>query len=1002
MKPRNLNRILLAALLCAAGMSQSWAADPVYQDQDAQKLSSDYSQTITENWAFRPGSSTIAMDGYDTTNSNKRYKISFAGQTKNEYLLFDQGKRGISGTYASFESLKSLVFKGHSDSALYVNTQDSKTRRTMGLEIKNVDYVEFSGNGTEGKATGGAINVTNGSALFENINTLMLNDNMGIYNGGALIVSGDLTFNNVGFLQANNNIMDGRINGGEEGGAIGVANSDHGVLTRFLNNGKIEFRGNQAIAGRTAQHSGGGAIHARCELSFMGNGDVGFYDNIADDRAATFIQYRALGGAIRVLNRVAMITPPNDVESHRVDFSADRGNIEFKGNRVYNKKSWGDLPRMSSVAAQAHQFNVRAQDGYEVRFYDPIDVSMVTAHDTASSADLDAIYFNAPETDTKIVNSVYNGVAPTFTGTIRFSGEFTEDIIIQAPDESDDDFADRLFYSRYNQLNGDIHQEGGSLVVEHRAVVGLIMQGFHYTTYAPMDPEGEIVYAKSIAGRTQNFNEGAIQLTTGGTIMGPNVNIGGSVVWKSDGSGHLISRTIDWSQGAVHDFDYSLKKAIAPVVGTDGYALIDNGVIAYANTLSLGGDLKVADDSRTYASADWKGNKKFLVVNDIKASRDGSDFDGILTTVTGTPEVRSPYTYKGTWSLKWEDDELYALWTYLASDDNEDGKEDGDIEEVEPELMGELTENSLWMTGSNMKSLSRMNHRQMGISRLYDRRCSNFWLEGIGDFINQGNKGKTDGFDYNGGGYAVGYDTRMCPDSSLAGISFGQIAGTGKNRRGSGSVDQNTLMANIYGGYIKEINDRLIYSLTGTAGFGRSHNKMHTVFSSGDSTYSDWNNDAWLVDVVSTWDYKWDKHWTVSPFVGLEFTRASHGSFTEWGSEKFLRHFDSADMSYLRMPVGLTFKHLEQFSNQKFWVNSLSLSYLPDLYRNDPDGKANALINDFVWDVNSASPSRNALRVELNSYYRFTEKWGVYAGYSLEARSSSTYQQVNLGMNFTF
>ncbi len=990
--------------MSTASMTSLFAADTIYDAQDAQKLNTDLALSILGNQVYRNGNTVISLDGASM------YRLSVSGSTSQENLLFDENKTGVNGTFASFESLKTLIFQNHTNSAIAISTQDYVTRRSLGLEIKNIDYVEVSGNGTSGNATGGAINVTNGSAYIHDVNTFLLNNNSGMYNGGALIVSGDLLFYNVRFLQANNNILKEGTNGAEEGGAIGLANSDHGTSTRFLNNGKIEFSGNQAIAGKMAQHSGGGAIHARCELSFMGNGDVGFYDNIADDRAATSPQYRALGGAIRVLNRVAMVNPPNDVESHRVDFSADRGNIEFKGNRVYNKRSWGDLPRMSSVAAQAHQFNVRAQDGNEVRFYDPIDVSIVTAHGTASSADLDAIYFNAPETDTKIVNSVYNGVAPTFTGTILFSGEFTEDIIIQAPDESDDDFAYRLFYSRYNQLNGDLYLEGGTLVIEHRAVVGLIMEGFHYTTYAPMDPEGKIVYYPTIAERKQNFNEGAIQLTTGGTIMGPNVNIGGSVVWRSDGSGHLISRTIDWSQGAVHDFDYSLKKAISPVMGADGYALIDNGVIAYANTLVLGGEIKVADDSRTYANANWKGNKKFLVVNDIKASRDGNDFDGILTTITNSPVVNSPYTYKGTWSLQWEDDELYALWTYLGSDENEgegenggdNGEDKGDIEEVDPEFIGDLAENSLWMTGSNMKSISRMNHRQMGISRLYDRRCSNFWLEGIGDFINQGNKGKIDGFDYNGGGYAVGYDTRMCPDSSLAGISFGQIAGTGKNRRGSGSIDQNTLMGNIYGGYIKEINDRLIYSLTGTAGFGRSHNKMHTVFTSGDNTYANWNNDAWLVDVVSTWDYKWDKNWTVSPFIGLEFSRASHGTFTEWGAENYRRNFYSADMSYLRMPVGLTFKHLEQYSNQKFWVNSLSLSYLPDVYRNDPDGKGNAVINDFLWDVKSASPSRNALRVELNSYYRFAERWGVYAGYSLEARSGSTYQQVNLGVNTTF
>lgn len=999
--------LLQTALLSAASIGHCLAADPVYEDQASQTLNADLIQTVTGNWAYRGNGSGIALDGGSASYGQPAYEVSFKGSTGGEHLLFDGNKTGIKSKYSSFESLKSLIFKNHDQTALSIDFQDYPNRRGTGLVINNIEYVEFSQNDVDSQSVGGAIYVLSGSAEFKNIKKFLLNNNSGYYNGGAINLSGDLLFYNVAYLQANNNTMNGIDKGGESGGALGIQNSSNSSATRFINNGTIEFKENKVIAGKTAQFIGGGAILARCELSFMGNGDIIFHDNMVDDRNAMFPQYTANGGAIRVLNRVFLDT--DDPNTHRVDFSADRGDIEFKGNRIYRKKAWGDLPCLNSVAAQAHQFNVRAQGGREVRFYDPIDVTLVSAHDNTHT--VDAIYFNAPETNDEIVQKVYGGTAPEFTGTIRFSGEYTEDVIIQGAEESDSSFADRLFWSRHSQLKGDLYVEGGVLVIEHKASLGRIMEGFDYTTYAPGDIEADIVYSASLKDQKMNFNKGIVQMTTGGTIVGPNVNIDGSVVWRTDGTGHMVSQAIDWSQGAVHDFDYSLRNAVAPVVGADGYALISNGVITYTNTLSLGGDIKVADDSRTYARSDWKGNKKFLVLSDVKGSREGSDYDGILSTVANSPVVDSPYTYKGTWSIKWEDDDLYAYWTY--NDDAEEGGGEGgggeeggggggDIEDVDPELMGELTENSLWMTGSNLKTLSRTIQRQMGMSRIYDRKCNNFWFEGLGDFINQSNKGATDGFDYNGGGYAIGYDTRLCPDSSMLGVSFGQLAGTGKNRRMSGSIDQNTVMANVYGGYIKELNNRLTYSLTGTVGHGRSHNKMHTVYTSGANTYADWNNDAWMVDIVSTWDYKWNESWTVSPFIGLEWTRASHGTFTEWGHEDYRRHFDSADMSYLRMPVGLTFKNLQNFSNNRFWMNSLSVSYLPDVYRQDPNGKANALINDFIWDVKSASPARNALRVEANSYYRFSEKWGVYAGYSIEARSRSTYQQVNLGMNVTF
>lgn len=993
--------LLLQAVMAASLINAEETIN--YDPQAQQNLTSDYSPTIDKNMSYSHGNNAISIDGSNT------YNITLSGQKSTECLLFENSQTALKGKIGNFNSLNSVIFRNLGFNAVIMDANDYQNRAVIGLDMSLLNHLEFSHN--DGNTNGGgAVLVRNGSAVFHDIKTVLINDNSGTYNGGALSVGGNLLFYNVGFLQANNNILNSRNNSSAEGGgALGIANSSNASATRFVNNGKIEFKGNQAVSGGFAQYLGGGAISARCELSFLGNGDITFHDNIADGRQVKGTpQYDANGGAIRVLNRVYLdATDPN---SHRVDFSADKGNIEFRGNRVY-RKAWGDLPRMNSVSAQAHQFNVRAQDGYEVRFYDPIDVSLVLAHGIGNSQLLDGVYFNAPEQNGEINQQVYGGASPDFNGAIRFSGLYTGDVIKQAEGEDDDSFANRLFRSRYSQINADLHMQNGTLIVESHAVLGLIMEGFHYTTYAPVMVENDIVFADAIKTRKQNFLNGRIQLTTEGVIMGPNITVGGPVIWRSDGSGHLISETVDWSQGTVYDFDYSLKNSLTPFSlsgenNMPAYTEIANGVRVYANTISLGGDLQVADNERTYANSAWKGNKKFLVISDVKGTRNDTQFDHILSSVTGSAQVSSPYAYKGTWSLDWEGNDLYAYWTYLNTDDDGDGKDDGDIEEIDPELMGSLTENSLWMTGSNMKSLSRTNHRQMGTYRLLDKKCSNFWATGLGHFINQRNKGGIQGFDYNGGGYAVGYDTRLCPASGLFGISFGQLAGTGKNRRTTdnmtGSVDQNTLMGQLYGGYIKEWNREWTYNLSWTCGYGRSHNKMHSTFSSNASTFADWNNDAFLADIISTWDYKWQEHWTVSPFIGLEYMKTSYGSFAEWGAPDYQRRFGAANMSYLRMPVGLTFKHQKQLENTRFWINSLSVSYLPDIYRKDPDGMAQTISNDFIWDVKSASPARNAVRMDANSYYRFTESWGVYAGYSIEARTGSTYQQVNLGMNKTF
>lgn len=140
------------------------------------------------------------------------------------------------------------------------------------------------------------------------------------------------------------------------------------------------------------------------------------------------------------------------------------------------------------------------------------------------------------------------------------------------------------------------------------------------------------------------------------------------------------------------------------------------------------------------------------------------DFDDIYSTATGTNTVNSPYTYEGYWTKEWEDldgdginDHLYAVWNPTAG-----------IEEILPELDGADIGNSMWSSASNMKSVSNAALGQVGITRFLMGPKNNFWIKGMGDFTYHATRDGIDGYDYNGGGYAVGADRRFTPNTILA------------------------------------------------------------------------------------------------------------------------------------------------------------------------------------------------------------------------------------------
>lgn len=942
--------------------------------------------TVTENETYSEDTILSLADDYHYNGASLlcSKKLEISGAEKDLRFSTNNKQNLITGSGIYLHDLSLLKFEN-------VNSERPVRAESGDLIFQQIGSVIADGNVLD-KETRFFTRESKdpGTVLFSDIDYWSFSHNQttgdtipGIFSGLMVCVTGGnspLTFEKIGQMEVIGNVS---IHG-FAGGIIAMENGSGSL--QFLNNyrqdqtgsysGGLLFKDNllHDQIGFNAMALGlhGGVIFSVNDISFMNNADVQFLDNGIKTGATQENSIGCYGAAI--------CTHGDGVQT----FSADKGNLVFKGNYTIHDT----YKVLDSLYIRSNtKVLFRAQQGREISFYDSIHIN-----DDDSSQ---GVWLNAPETDMAVLNDVYGETtSPEYDGIIRFSGTYLDDYIqkdAEISDETEESYQSRRWSSRYSHIGADLYFEKGELIVENEAVIG----------YQANEWDAQKTTADNIA----QIKEGTVELTfekeTSTTLSGKIIQLSGEgmitssqitathadLVWKTDGSGHLLADRVSLDKGLAYDFTYAFEAA-----RTRNPDLFQptTGMTITANHLTLDGQFTIVDTKLLYADPFWKEDRSFLVIDDTKGTRTG-DFSDIISDTAGSSQIESPYVYQGTWSLSWEGDSLYAHW-----------KNTNPIEEPEPEMMGSITENTLWVSANNLKALSRVSHGQIN-SRVIDHdRCANMWAAALGDYMNQGNQGATDGFDYNGSGYAVGIDSALCPKNYVGGISMGQLAGTNKTRRYSSTVDQNSLMMQLYGGYQTRINEKLDYQISATGGYGRTQNKMKSFFSEGGVTFADWNNDSWMIDVASTWNYSLSETWTLSPFLGLEYNYSSHDQFTEWGDAARVREFGKADMSYLRMPVGFGFSHVSRINPSSAWINSLRLSYLPDVYRNDPQSEAVWSLNGTSWEVRSASPERHAGRVEANSFYKLDAVWGIFAAYSLEVRKNSTYQQAHLGFSANF
>lgn len=321
------------------------------------------------------------------------------------------------------------------------------------------------------------------------------------------------------------------------------------------------------------------------------------------------------------------------------------------------------------------------------------------------------------------------------------------------------------------------------------------------------------------------------------------------------------------------------------------------------------------------------------------------------------------------------------------------------IEEgVIAELKGSNIANSMLSSASTLRSFSGTGLAHLDTARFLSPLKSNVWTSGLGDFQMQRTKSGVEGFDYQGGGFAVGGDCRL-GKQWLGGVAYGYTSGKNISREYQAANRQNANMGLIYTGWRLPMSKGQALTITAAAGFSSSDNSLSSVTSGGQNSSGSWTNRAWDGTVKAAWDLPLGRGLVLTPRIGVEYTDVTQEAFTERG--EMARRFDRGHYRNLALPVGLSLTRNLTLGGMP-WSHTVSVEYLPDVYRSNAETHARLTSNGYAWGVDGSKPARQGVRAGISGRLQVTDNWSAYGSYQVEARDNFVNQSVMLGAGYSF
>lgn len=305
--------------------------------------------------------------------------------------------------------------------------------------------------------------------------------------------------------------------------------------------------------------------------------------------------------------------------------------------------------------------------------------------------------------------------------------------------------------------------------------------------------------------------------------------------------------------------------------------------------------------------------------------------------------------------------------------------------------------NALWSSTRAVQNFARSAAGQLDAYRAGD---SNFWASGLGDFARVSGQGDISGYDYSGGGYAVGADRNFTPHFT-AGLSFGQTFGSHKsNDGGMASIDQSGTMGGLYARYRNELDKTHTLTADAYAAYGRVENKGTMALFGNDVLSRDtWEDDVASFGLKLSWQIKLDETSTLTPFAGLEFVHGAQQDIN-FATLSGNRHYYDGSMQNWSLPVGVTYRKTFDLGGGQLLIPEVTVAYVGDIARRTPGVRTDILGESLR--IEGVNPGRSAVRANVGVGWVMSTNWGMGLYYNVESRSGMTNQGVNGTVSYSF
>lgn len=306
--------------------------------------------------------------------------------------------------------------------------------------------------------------------------------------------------------------------------------------------------------------------------------------------------------------------------------------------------------------------------------------------------------------------------------------------------------------------------------------------------------------------------------------------------------------------------------------------------------------------------------------------------------------------------------------------------------------------NTLVSAGDTVLSFGRL---AGGQAMLREAGTSRAWASAIANFGSVDGGKKTNGYDSDAWGAAVGVDHAFAKNT-VVGVAFARTYGENTPENGTayynaGSIDQDATMVGLYGTHKFRtkglLND---VKLNAFAAYGWFTNESsREAIKSGHEATAEWDSNAWVLSASLSRDITTDDGLVVSPYVGVEYTKATMDDATEKGRTYEAEYTADQDYSKLSVKVGVNVS--KSFGSFTPYVG---VAYLNDVSRKAAEVTATGKRGTISGK--SALPGRDALQLKVGANWQLTESMDLNAGYTAELRDKATEQSANVGIGIKF